>query len=238
MSQKTPLGVRRSADRGTADFGWLQSRHSFSFGQYYDPQMMGFGPLRVINDDEVGPGRGFGAHPHSDMEIISLVTRGNLEHRDSLGNGDTLSVGEVQYMSAGSGVVHSEYNPSSREPVHFFQIWIQPNVRGAPPRYAKARVDLRSEETGWTEVAGPEGSSALLSLRQDAWMLVGRAGAGNRLEHSVAPGRGLWLHVAAGKVRVGDAELDPGDAIGLGEGPVTVEAETGSLVLGFDVSLG
>src|SRR5512144_758321 len=162
------IEIRRSGDRGLADHGWLKYLHTFSFADYYDPQHMGFGPLRVINEDRVQPARGFGAHSHRDMEIISYVLEGGLAHQDSMGNGSTLRPGDVQRMSAGTGVTHSEFNASDREPVHFLQIWIEPNVRGVKPEYEEKRFDDESKRGRLRLIASPDGRDGSVTIHQDA----------------------------------------------------------------------
>src|SRR4051794_6608888 len=191
--------IKRSEERGHLDHGWLNTYHSFSFGDYYDPAAMGFGPLRVINDDKVAPGEGFGTHPHRDMEIITYVLSGALEHKDSMGNGRTIRPGEVQYMSAGTGVQHSEFNPSNEEAAHFLQIWIQPDSKGVAPRYAEKSLK-DAPEGKLNLVTSKTGRDGSIPIHQDADLWLGKLGAGNRVTHTLAPGRHAWLHVAEGEV--------------------------------------
>ena len=207
--------LRRANQRGSTKLGWLDSRHTFSFGGFYHPEHMGFGDLRVINDDRVVPGAGFGTHPHRDMEIISVVLEGGLAHRDSMGNGDVIRPGEVQVMTAGTGITHSEYNASETEPVHFLQIWIEPAERGTEPRYAQKAFD-RAERDGRLQlVASPDGADGSLPIGQDARMFLVDLREGQSVEHEVAEGRRVWAHVATGRARVDGEELRAGDGIAL-----------------------
>ena len=210
----TMMTIRRSDERGHAEHGWLDSRHTFSFGSYHDPAHMGFGPLRVLNEDRVAPGRGFGEHPHRDMEIISIVLEGALEHRDSLGSGSVLRPGDVQVMTAGTGVVHSEFNGSKDDPVHFLQIWIEPERSGAPPRYDEKRFEFGQD---WVRVVSEDATEGSLAIGRDASMLRGRPAAGTSLSHPVAPGRRVWLQVIDGSVQTGGETLAAGDAAGFEE---------------------
>lgn len=230
------ITVRRSADRGAADHGWLQSRHTFSFADYRDPAHMGFRSLRVINEDVVAPGTGFGAHPHRDMEILTFVLRGALRHRDSMGNEGTIRAGEVQAMSAGSGVVHSEHSDGS-EPVHFLQIWIRPDRVGAAPRYAQRAIDRGATHNRLALVAGPDGSGAPIGIRQDASMLVADLDRGSVVRHGLGSGRGAWVQVTSGTIRIGEHELTQGDGAALeGEHAVTLEALAPAQALLFDLA--
>jgi redox-sensitive bicupin YhaK (pirin superfamily) len=206
------LKVRKSSERGVASFGWLHSQHTFSFGHYYDPQHMGVGPLRVINEDRVHPGRGFDSHGHKDMEIISYVLDGALEHKDSMGNGSVLRYGDVQRMSAGSGVVHSEYNHSSSEPVHFLQIWIQPATTGAAPGYEEKHFDVASKQGRLRLIASSDGREGSVSLRQDASIYAGILDGADEIGFPLAQGRIAYVHVARGRVKVNGVELAAGDA--------------------------
>jgi len=213
------MKIRKAETRGRSDFGWLDSRHSFSFGEYYDPEWIQYGPLRVINDDRVAGGGGFPPHPHRDMEIISIVLEGRLAHKDSMGNGSTIGAGEVQYMSAGQGVVHSEMNPSPDEAVHFLQIWIHPDRKGYAPAYGQIKAQPVAGE--WVEVVGD--AEGAISIRQDASIQWGRTGESRELELQVAPGRSAWVQAMRGEGTIngegfqeGDAlMLDPDDAIRL-----------------------
>jgi redox-sensitive bicupin YhaK (pirin superfamily) len=228
--------IRKANERGHANHGWLDSYHTFSFANYYDPEWMGYRSLRVINDDLVMPGMGFGTHPHRDMEIITYVLSGQLQHKDSMGNGRVIKPGEVQYMSAGSGVQHSEFNPSKEEAVHFMQIWIQPDEKGVKPRYAeKSMKETPEGKLGLiTSKTGRDGS---IAIHQDADLWLGKLGAGNRVSHTLAPGRHAWLHVAEGEVSFNGKKLSGGDAAAIDEqGAIEVSATKPSQVLLFDLN--
>jgi quercetin 2,3-dioxygenase len=206
--------IRRSEERGHVNHGWLDTYHSFSFGEYYDPQQMGFRTLRVINDDKVAAGGGFGTHPHRDMEIITYVLSGALEHKDSMGNGRIIKPGEFQYMAAGTGVTHSEFNPSKSEPVHLLQIWIIPEKRGLKPAYAeRSAADVKEGEVAL--IASKAGRDGSMTINQDADLLLARLGAGQKATHRLAPGRHAWVHVAEGEVTVNGDTLRAGDAVAL-----------------------
>jgi redox-sensitive bicupin YhaK (pirin superfamily) len=230
------LNVRKSNERGGANFGWLDSKHTFSFGHYHDPKHMGFGPLRVINEDKVQPGRGFDSHGHRDMEIISYVLDGALEHKDSMGNGSVLRYGDVQIMSAGTGVVHSEYNHSKTEGVHFLQIWIMPNVGGAEPRYEEKHFDA-ADKTGKLRLIGsPDGRDGSVSIRQDAALYATIVDGDDKVEHALGAGRQAYVHVVRGRVTVNGIALDGGDALKVtGEEAVTLSQAAGAEVLLFDL---
>jgi redox-sensitive bicupin YhaK (pirin superfamily) len=208
------LHVRRSTDRGHADHGWLDTYHTFSFADYHDPDFLGFSSLRVLNQDRVAPGHGFPRHGHRDMEIVSLVLDGALAHQDSLGNGSTMRPGEVQLMSAGTGVSHSEFNASKTEPLHFLQMWILPADVGRPPRYEQ-RAFAEDERRGKLRlVVAPEGADAAegaLTIGQDARLHVGLLHGSERIAHALTDGRAGWLHVARGRLRANGQELGPGD---------------------------
>lgn len=205
------ITVRTSDTRGPTRLDWLDSRHTFSFGHYYDPRHMGFGPLRVINEDKVAAGGGFAPHSHSNMEIISIVLDGVLAHRDSLGNVQTLVPGEVQRMSAGSGIQHSEFNGAKDKPVHFLQIWIMPDRDNTAPGYAQKMFAEADRRGRWLPLVNPEGSEGALSILQDARLFGTRLEAGESLSYTTVPGRKLWMQVAAGAVNVGDHSLKAGD---------------------------
>lgn len=211
------LEVRKSTDRGAAHFGWLESRHTFSFGEYYDPRHQGFGPLRVINDDRVQPSQGFGTHGHRNMEIISYVLDGALEHKDSMGNGSVLRYGDVQRMSAGSGVRHSEYNHSRSEPVHFLQIWIEPNLAGTEPSYAERHFDAASKQGRLRLIVSPDGREGSVPVLQDVSMYAAILGAGDRVEQPLDPARLAYVHVARGRVQVNGVSLQAGDGLKVSE---------------------
>ena len=206
---------RPAAERGRVDLGWLDSRHTFSFGHYHDPEWMGFGPLRVINEDRVAPGGGFAPHSHANMEILSVVLSGGLAHRDSTGTDGTIRPGEVQWMSAGHGIEHSEYNASETDPVHFLQIWIQPDRVNAKPDYAQSYFDPEARRGRWRLLASPDGSEGSLAIRQRAWLRSVRLAAGESAEWMLDPARRYWLHVAQGAIEAGGARLAAGDALGI-----------------------
>ncbi|KRD31844.1 MULTISPECIES: pirin family protein [unclassified Lysobacter] len=206
---------RPSASRGRVQAGWLDSHHTFSFGGYYDPAWMGFGPLRVINEDRVAPGAGFSPHRHANMEILSYVLSGGLAHKDSTGGGGTIRPGELQWMSAGHGVEHSEFNASESEPVHFLQIWIQPDRLNAQPAYAQREAGVRGE--GWSLLASPDGAQGSIAIRQQAWLYGARPVQGETLQHELDPARLYWLHVAEGEVEANGRRLQAGDALGYRE---------------------
>ena len=230
------ITLRRSDERGHANHGWLDSFHSFSFADYYDPAHMGFGPLRVINEDRVEPGMGFGTHGHRDMEIVSYVLDGELEHKDSMGTGSTIVPGDVQRMSAGKGVLHSEFNPSRERKVHFLQIWIEPAVRGIAPSYEQARVAADAKRGRLAPIAGPAGSGAAVAIHQDARLFATLVDGEERVEHALAPGRRGYVHVARGRVRVNGQALGAGDAAKLeGEAAVVLEHGEAAEVLLFDL---
>lgn len=232
----TMLAVRKSSDRGIANFGWLHSQHSFSFGSYYDPQHTGFGPLLVINEDRVQPGRGFGTHGHRDMEIISYVLDGALAHQDSIGNGSALRYGDVQRMSAGTGVQHSEFNHSASEQVHFLQIWIEPNVQGIAPGYEEKHFDAESKQGRLRLIASSDGRDGSVLIHQDAALYASILNGADALEHQLAPGRTAYVHVVRGKLAVNGVDLGAGDALKIsGENKVTLEQADAAEILLFDL---
>ena len=213
---KTTTTIRKANERGHANHGWLDSYHTFSFANYYDPEHMGYRSLRVINDDLVMPGQGFGTHPHRDMEIITYVLSGQLEHKDSMGNGRIIKPGEVQYMAAGTGVQHSEFNPSNDEAVHLLQIWIQPDKKGAQPNYAEKSMNDKPEGK-LALITSKTGRDGSIAINQDADLLLATLGAGNRVPHTLAAGRHAWLHIAEGEVTVDGEKLSGGDALAIDE---------------------
>jgi redox-sensitive bicupin YhaK (pirin superfamily) len=205
---------RPSAARGNADFVWLRSKHTFSFGNYHDQAWMGFGPLRVINEDRVSGGGGFSPHRHANMEIISVVLDGALAHKDSSGNAGVIRAGDVQWMSAGHGIEHSEFNDSDSVPVHFLQLWIQPDRLNAEPAYGQAHFDPQARRARWAVLASPDGEDGSLAIRQHAWLRATRLHADDRVPATLDPARRYWLHVADGEVRLGDRMLQAGDSLG------------------------
>ena len=228
--------IRRADDRGFADHGWLKSFHSFSFANYYDPQHMGFGPLRVINEDRVASGAGFGKHPHNDMEIISYVLSGELEHKDSMGNGSVIRPGDVQRMSAGTGVVHSEYNQSKTEPVHFLQIWIIPDEQGIQPGYEQKFFPDEDKRGRLCIVVSPDGRDRSIRIHQNALIFSTLVDGEERVEHDLADGRQAYVHVARGNVTINGEALKSGDALKIrDERNVTIERGEQAEVLLFDL---
>jgi quercetin 2,3-dioxygenase len=207
--------IRLSQERGYADHGWLKSFHSFSFADYFDPAHVEFGPLRVINEDRVQAGAGFGTHGHRDMEIISYVLAGELAHKDSMGNGSTIRPGDVQRMSAGTGVRHSEFNPSKAEPVHFLQIWIQPNAQGIAPSYEEKSFSVQEKRGQLRMIASPDRSNGSVLIHQDARLFVGLFDGAETATLSIKPGRKIYVHVARGAVTANDVTLNAGDALKL-----------------------
>ena len=230
------IDVRKSADRGHAQHGWLDSFHSFSFADYHDPKHMGFGALRVINEDRVQPGQGFGTHGHRDMEIISYVLSGGLAHRDSMGNGSTIRPGDVQRMSAGTGVMHSEFNASDRDPVHFLQIWIEPARRGVKPGYEEKRFDPEAKRGRLRLIASPDGADGSVTINQDARLYAAILDGADAVSHPVAEGRRVYVHVVKGEAQVNGQPLGGGDAIKLvAENQVRIGSAKDAEVLLFDL---
>jgi redox-sensitive bicupin YhaK (pirin superfamily) len=229
--------IRRSGERGFADHGWLKSFHTFSFANYHDPAHMGFGPLRVINEDRVAAGQGFGRHGHRDMEIHSWVLDGALEHKDSLGTGALIRPGEMQRMSAGTGVAHSEFNGSKTEPVHFLQIWILPERDGLPPGYEQRSFTPAELENRWCLAASGKPREGAVKIHQDVDLYIARLGAGRELEHAPASNRIAWLQVARGAVEADGETLNVGDAAAWRPAsPLRVVAKENAEVLLFDMT--
>ncbi|MGO4209385.1 pirin family protein [Terriglobus sp. 2YAB30_2] len=209
------ITVRKSKERGHANHGWLDSYHTFSFANYYDAHHMGFGPLRVINEDVVAPGRGFGSHPHRDMEILTYVISGKLAHKDSMGHTEELGPNEIQRMSAGSGVVHSEFNGSNAEPVHLFQVWIEPRTRGEKPSYEQLAFDPAEKKNRFRVLASSTPVAGAATINQDAAVAVAELEPGKELDYELAEGRSAWVHVVKGDVQVNGTSLQAGDAAAL-----------------------
>jgi hypothetical protein len=230
------IEVRRSGERGRADHGWLRSFHSFSFADYYDPEHMGFGPLRVINEDRIRAGTGFGTHGHRDMEIISYVLEGALAHKDSGGNGSTIVPGDVQRMSAGRGVQHSEFNHEKAGETHFLQIWIEPDVRGIAPEYEQTHIGADEKRGRLRLIASPDGAQGSLKIHQDARIYAALLDGREHATHALASGRRAYVHVARGKVTVNDIALEAGDAV-RASGVARIELRDGQAaeVLLFDL---
>jgi redox-sensitive bicupin YhaK (pirin superfamily) len=229
--------LRRAAERGQADHGWLYAQHSFSFGDYYDLKHMGFGPLRVINEDRVAPARGFGMHGHRDMEIVTYVLEGQLAHRDNLGNGATILPGDVQRMSAGTGIMHSEVNPSPREPVHLLQIWIQPKAQGIAPGYEQKHFDAADKRGKLRLVASPDGAEGSVTIHSDASIYAGLFDGNEQAEVPLKPARKAYVQVARGRIEVMGQALEQGDALKIeGETLLTLARGEGAEVLVFDLA--
>jgi len=231
------ITIRKANERGHTDIDWLDSRHSFSFGEYYDPQHMGFRALRVINDDRVAPGGGFPLHPHRDMEIITLVLEGTLEHKDSLETGSVIRPGDVQRMSAGAGIRHSEFNHSQTEPVHLLQIWIEPGRKGLQPSYEQRSFAPEEKRGKLKVVVAPKSVDGALTIHQDASLYLTSLSPGEIVEHSLKPGRHAWVHVASGAVTLNGHSLATGDAAAVSEElKLTLAAVEPSEVLLFDLA--
>jgi len=233
-----PVIVKRPAQaRGQAELGWLHSRHTFSFGNYFDPDHMGFRSLRVINDDVVEPGRGFGEHPHRDAEIFSYVIEGELEHKDSMGNGRVIKAGDLQYISAGSGVLHSEFNPSPKKQVHFLQIWLTPKTSGGEPRYAEKSLGESAVPNQLTLLFAEKPRDEAVAIRADAAIYFGKLSAGKQIEYFPAPGRAQWLHVITGEVSVLGENLEAGDGAAVENARILeLKSGAGAQFLLFDLN--
>jgi len=214
------ITVRHANERGTANFGWLDSRHTFSFGEYYDPAQMGFGALRVINEDRVSPGQGFGTHGHRDMEIISYVLEGALEHKDSIGTGSVIRPGDVQGMSAGTGIRHSEFNHSKTDPVHFLQIWVMPDRQGISPRYEQKTFPDAEKRGRLRLVGSSDGRDGSVVIHQDVELFAALLHAGEKVTHALAAGRKGWIQVIRGAVAVGGHDLIAGDGAAVSNEPI------------------
>jgi quercetin 2,3-dioxygenase len=230
------ITIRKSEERGQANYGWLDTHYTFSFADYHDPRHMGFRSLRVINDDTVAGGGGFGTHPHRDMEIITYVLSGALEHKDSMGNGRIIRPGEIQYMAAGTGVTHSEFNPSPSEPVHLLQIWILPERKGLKPHYAEK--SFAKAATGQLHlVASKTGRDGSIAINQDVDVFLGKLNPGDRAGHALKPGRHVWLQVAEGKIHLNGVALNAGDGAAVSEEKMLdLESTSASQVLVFDLN--
>jgi redox-sensitive bicupin YhaK (pirin superfamily) len=231
------ITIRKSADRGRADHGWLDSRHTFSFADYHDPEQMGFRTLRVINEDRVEAGQGFGTHPHRDMEIISYVLEGALEHKDSMGTASVIRPGEVQRMTAGTGVLHSEYNPSRKEPVHFLQIWILPEKRNLKPGYEQKAYPDAERKDRLRLVASRDGRDGSLTIHQDAELYTTLLSRGESVSHPLKAGRHAWVQVARGAATLNGKPLATGDGAAVsGEKALELKATADAEVLLFDLA--
>ncbi len=231
------IEIRKANERGYADHGWLRSYHTFSFADYHDPEHMGFGHLRVINEDRIQPGTGFGTHGHRDMEIISYVLEGALAHKDNMGNGSTIVPGDVQRMSAGKGVLHSEFNHAKDGVTHFLQIWIEPNVTGIAPSYEQKHFGAAARKGRLRLVAAPEGREGSVTIHQDAYLYAGLLDDADRAVHKLQPGRRAYVHVARGKLTVNGQPLGAGDALkAANTAEIVLEKGEGAEVLLFDLA--
>ena len=231
------LRIRRSEERGQTDWGWLDSRHTFSFGEYHDPDHMGFRALRVINDDRVKGGAGFGTHGHRDMEILSYVLEGALAHRDSMGTGSVIRPGEIQMMRAGTGVTHSEFNHSKTEPLHFLQIWIFPDTNGLAPAYDQRPVDQDGARHSFAPLASKDGRNGSLRIHQDIELFLARIEPGGNRTYSLRGGRHAWIHVARGSVDINGIELTTGDGLAVSEEKaLNITGRTAAELLLFDLA--
>jgi len=231
------IAIRHAKERGVANFGWLDSRHTFSFGEYYDPAKMGFGPLRVINEDRVSPGQGFGTHGHKDMEIISYVLEGALEHKDSIGTGSVIRPGDVQVMSAGTGIRHSEFNHSKTEPVHFLQIWVMPDRQGIAPRYEQKTFPDAEKRGRLRLVGSSDGRDGSVVIYQDVELLASLLTAGEKVTHALASGRKSWIQVVRGAVALHGRDLAAGDGAAVANEPdlsITAKVDNTELLV-FDL---
>jgi len=238
QSVKTePTIVKRPAgERGRTELGWLHSRHTFSFGNYFDPDHMGFRSLRVINDDVVEAGQGFGEHPHRDAEIFSYVIDGELEHNDSMGNGRVIKAGDLQYISAGNGLFHSEFNPSPKKPVHFLQIWLKPAMSGGEPRYAEKSLGQAARPNDLTLLFAAEPRGDAVGIRADAEIFFGRLDAKQKLVHRFSPGRAQWLHVIEGEISVSGETLKAGDGAAIENAEsLEIQSREGAQFVLFDL---
>lgn len=232
------IKIRKAQDRGHLDHGWLDTAHTFSFSSYYDPNHMGFRSLRVMNEDVVSPGQGFGTHPHKDMEIVTYVLQGALEHRDSMGNGEVLRPGEFQRMSAGTGITHSEFNPSSTEPVHLYQIWLLPEKKGCEPSYEQKRFSDDALQNQLRLVASPKGAEGSLRIHQDARIYLSRLDAGQGVRHAIEAGRHAWLQVLRGSVTMnGQQQLNTSDGAAVSdEAALEIVAGPQAEIMLFDLN--
>ena len=231
------LTRRRAADRGFADHGWLKTFHTFSFSSYIDPRHTRFRTLRVMNEDTIAPGQGFGTHPHHDMEIVTYVLSGELEHRDSMGNGEVLRAGEFQRMTAGSGITHSEFNPSADTPTHLYQIWLFPERKGLEPSYEQRAFAPDDRRDRWRLVASRGAEEGSLHINQDARIYLADVSSGAELTYGIGPSRHLWLQVLKGRIQVHDLELDAGDGLAASDEPSLLlkSVESAELML-FDLA--
>lgn len=231
------IRIRRAEDRGHADHGWLNTHHSFSFASYQDHEHMQFRSLRVMNEDVIAPGSGFGTHPHHDMEIVTYVLSGALEHKDSMGNGEVLHAGEFQRMSAGTGITHSEFNPSATEPTHLYQIWLFPERKGIEPGYEQKHFDENERHNQLRLVASPDAVEGSLRINQDARIFLATLNGNREVTHELAPGRHAWLQLLRGEATIAGAELQTSDGVAISdERVVGIEARSDAEIMLFDLS--
>ncbi len=231
------IRIRKASERGHADYGWLKTFHTFSFGSYYDPNHTHFRALRVMNEDFVAPGKGFGTHPHDNMEIVTYVLEGALEHKDSMGNGEVLRPGEFQRMSAGTGITHSEFNPSSSEPVHLYQIWLLPAVRNITPSYEQKRFDQVGRANNFQLVASPDGAAGSLLINQDARIYLADLSEGSEMRYSLSAERHAWVQILRGSLSLNDTPCWAGDGVAVSaEELLTLKCEKGAQVMLFDLA--
>ena len=231
------IRIRKAEDRGHADHGWLNTYHTFSFSSYRDPDQMGFRSLRVINEDRVAPGQGFGVHPHRDMEIVSYVLEGALEHKDSMGNGEVLHPGEFQRISAGTGITHSEFNPSTANGTHFYQIWLFPHSKGLAPSYEQKRFDDDSMADQLRLVGSPDGAEGSLTIHQDAKIYLSRLNDGATVEHVLSPGRHAWVQVLRGSVALNGLAMNTSDGAAISEEErLTISSTREAEIMLFDLA--
>lgn len=229
--------IRRANERGTADHGWLDARHTFSFAGYHDPAHMQFRSLRVMNEDRIAPGKGFDMHPHEDMEIITYVIEGALQHRDNMGNGSVIHAGEFQKMSAGTGVLHSEFNPSSEASTHLYQIWIHPDVKGIKPSYDERTNANEFADNAWNLIASPDAEGAVFPVAQDAKLYLGKISADSTMDYSANSGRYLWVQVISGEIELDGERLSAGDGVSIADASsITLTALDASEVMLFDLA--
>jgi len=237
VEDKLMIQIRKAEERGYADHGWLKARHTFSFAGYHDPNHMGFRSLRVMNEDRIEPGQGFGTHPHDDMEIVTYVLEGALEHKDSMGNGEVLTPGEFQRMSAGTGITHSEFNPSQTEPVHGYQIWLLPEKKGIEPSYEQKRFDEAGTTNQLRLVASPDAAEDSLRINQDARIYLAKLDDGRHVVHELPPSRHAWIQVLRGALSVNGATLTTSDgAFTSDEGQLRITGTSQSELMLFDLA--
>ncbi|MGK7875277.1 MAG: pirin family protein [Xenococcaceae cyanobacterium] len=231
------IAIRKAKDRGAANLGWLNTHHTFSFANYYDPEYLGFRSLRVINEDRVSPGAGFGTHGHRNMEIITYVLEGALEHKDSIGNGSVIQPGEVQRMSAGTGILHSEFNHSKTDPVHFLQIWVLPERKGLPPSYEQHNFEVAKTSGKLRLIAAPDGRDGAVSVHQNMDLYAGVLESGDRLSHSLQPQHHVWVQVARGAITLNGLPLNTSDGAAItDETDIVIEARKDAEILLFDLA--